>query len=61
MAQALKKINYQGRVVMEPFIKPGGEVGEAIHVWRDLSSGADEAQLDLQAHQALSFIRSKLT
>jgi len=60
MAQALKKINYQGRVVMEPFIKPGGEVGEAIHVWRDLSSGADEAQLDLQAHQALSFIRSKL-
>lgn len=60
MAQALKKINYQGRVVMEPFVKPGGEVGEAIHVWRDLSGGANEAQLDLKAGQALTFIRSKL-
>jgi D-psicose/D-tagatose/L-ribulose 3-epimerase len=60
IAHALKKINYQGRVVMEPFIKPGGEVGQAIHVWRDLSGGADEAQLDLQAKQALTFMRSKL-
>jgi D-psicose/D-tagatose/L-ribulose 3-epimerase len=60
IAQALKKINYQGRVVMEPFVKPGGEVGEAIRVWRDLSGGADEAQLDLQASQALTFMRSKL-
>lgn len=60
MAQALKKINNQGRVVMVPFVKPGGEVGEAIRVWRDLSGGADEAQLDLKASQALTFIRSKL-
>ncbi len=60
IAQALKQINYQGRVVMEPFIKPGGEVGQAIHVWRDLSGGADEAQLDLQAKAALTFMRSKL-
>jgi D-psicose/D-tagatose/L-ribulose 3-epimerase len=60
IAQSLKKINYQGRVVMEPFIKPGGEVGEAIHVWRDLSGSADEAQLDQQAKQALNFMRSKL-
>jgi len=60
MAQALKKINYQGRVVMEPFVKPGGEVGEAIRLWRDLSGDADEAQLDLKASQALTFVRSKL-
>jgi D-psicose/D-tagatose/L-ribulose 3-epimerase len=60
IAQALKKINYQGRVVMEPFVKPGGEVGEAIRVWRDLSENANEAQLDLNANQALTFIRSKL-
>jgi D-psicose/D-tagatose/L-ribulose 3-epimerase len=60
IAQALKEINYQGRVVMEPFIKPGGEVGQAIHVWRDLSGGTDEAQLDLQAKEALTFMRSKL-
>ena len=60
MAQALKQINYQGRVVMEPFVKPGGEVGEAIRVWRDLSGGADESQLDREAQGALTFIRSKL-
>jgi D-psicose/D-tagatose/L-ribulose 3-epimerase len=60
IAQALKKINYQGRVVMEPFIKPGGEVGQAIHVWRDLSGGDNESQLDLQAKEALTFMRSKL-
>lgn len=60
IAQALKKINYQGHVVMEPFIKPGGEVGQSIHVWRDLSRDADEAQLDLQAKDALIFMRNKL-
>ncbi|NJD60634.1 MAG: hypothetical protein C3F13_01420 [Anaerolineales bacterium] len=60
IAQALKKINYQGHVVMEPFIKPGGEVGHSIRVWRDLSVGADEAQLDHQAKEALTFMRNKL-
>jgi D-psicose/D-tagatose/L-ribulose 3-epimerase len=60
ISQALKQINYQGRVVMEPFVKPGGEVGEAIRVWRDLSDGADEAQLDRDAQGALTFIRGKL-
>ena len=60
IARSLKNINYQGRVVMEPFVKPGGDVGEAIRVWRDLSGSADEAQLDLNANQALTFIRSKL-
>ena len=60
IAQALKQINYQGRVVMEPFVMPGGEVGEAIRVWRDLSGGADEAQLDREAQSALTFIRSRL-
>jgi D-psicose/D-tagatose/L-ribulose 3-epimerase len=60
ITQALKQINYQGRVVMEPFVKPGGEVGEAIRVWRDLSGGTDETRLDQQAQDALIFMRSKL-
>jgi D-psicose/D-tagatose/L-ribulose 3-epimerase len=45
---------------MEPFVKPGVEVGQSIHVWRDLSSGADEAELDQKANQALKFMRGKL-
>jgi len=58
--RALKKINYQGRIVMEPFVMMGGEVGRDIKVWRDLSNGADEAQLDADAKAALEFIRKKV-
>ena len=31
---ALNEINYQGAVVMEPFLVPGGEVGRDISVYR---------------------------
>jgi len=60
IAQALRQINYQGRIVMEPFVKMGGEVGRDIKVWRDLSNDANEARLDMDAKEALAFIRSKL-
>jgi D-psicose/D-tagatose/L-ribulose 3-epimerase len=43
---------------MEPFLMPGGQIGRDIRVWRDMSVGVD---LDLEARNALSFIRSKLT
>ena len=33
---ALREIDYQGAVVMEPFLVPGGEVGRDISVYRDL-------------------------
>jgi D-psicose/D-tagatose/L-ribulose 3-epimerase len=59
ITQALKDINYQGRIVKEPFVKTGGEVGRDIRVWRDLSNGADEAQLDRDAKAALEFIKGK--
>lgn len=55
---ALRKINYEGYVVMEPFLMPGGEVGRDIKVFRDLSVGMD---LDEEAGNALQFIRSVLT
>ncbi len=58
--KALEKINYRGRIVMEPFTKMGGEVGRDIKVWRDLSDNAGEARLDEEAKAALEFIRGKL-
>lgn len=58
MAHALKKIEYEGHVVMEPFIVPGGQVGEDIRIWRDLSNAADEASMDEKARKACSFIKS---
>jgi D-psicose/D-tagatose/L-ribulose 3-epimerase len=54
---ALRKINYQGDVVMEPFLMPGGQVGRDIRVFRDMSVGLD---LDEEARKALLFMRGVL-
>jgi len=57
IGQALKDINYKGMIVMEPFLLCGGEVGDAIGVWRDLSGGADEAKLNEMMTEAVLFLR----
>jgi D-psicose/D-tagatose/L-ribulose 3-epimerase len=57
VGNALRKIDYQGYVVMEPFLMPGGEVGRDIKVYRDLSAGLE---LDEEARKALMFIRGVL-
>ena len=54
---ALRKINYQRYVVMEPFLMPGGQVGHDINVFRDLSANLD---LDEEARKALLFMRGLL-
>jgi D-psicose/D-tagatose/L-ribulose 3-epimerase len=51
---ALREINYQGAVVMEPFLVPGGEVGRDISVYRDLL-GSDD--LDDEAARSVQFVR----
>jgi len=57
LASALKDINYQGAIVMEPFLIPGGQVGRDIKVWRDMSVGVD---MDEEARKALHFMRNTL-
>ncbi|MGI6069432.1 MAG: sugar phosphate isomerase/epimerase family protein [Blautia sp.] len=54
---ALNEIGYDRRIVMEPFVRMGGQVGSDIKVWRDISEGADEAKLDQDAKDALGFIK----
>ena len=54
---ALREIGYDGAVVMEPFVRRGGQVGADIKIWRDLSNNADEAQLDEDARRSLEFSR----
>ena len=56
---ALKEINYTGAIVMEPFIKMGGEVGRDIKVWRDISKGASEAEMEKLLADAASMLRTK--
>lgn len=57
VGSALRKINYQGSVVMEPFLMPGGQIGRDIKVFRDLGSGFN---LDEEARKALLFARGFL-
>lgn len=57
---ALKEIDYKGAIVMEPFIKMGGEVGRDIKVWRDISKGASEAEMEKLLAEAAAMLRSKM-
>jgi len=54
---ALKEVKYQGSIVMEPFLMPGGEVGRDIKVFRDLRDGLN---LDREAARACRFVRRSL-
>lgn len=60
LIDGLHDAHYTGRIVMEPFVKMGGQVGQDIRMWHDLSDGGDEAYLDGEAAFALNFIRTKL-
>ena len=55
IGNALRDIEYDGTVVMEPFVSMGGQVGRDIHIWRDISRGASEAELDEDAKNAVAF------
>ena len=54
---SLKKVDYQGPIVMEPFVLSGGTVAGDIALYRELMPGAD---LDVEAKKALDFVRGKL-
>lgn len=59
IGQALRDINYDQYIVMEPFVKTGGQVGKDIKVWRDLSNNATEVQLDEDLQQSLKFVKER--
>ena len=58
IGKALRDIGYNGMVVTEPFMKAGGSIGRDIKVWRDLSGGADENQMDKYIADAMIFLRN---
>ena len=60
IGKALRDIGYDAKVVMEPFLLTGGEVGPAIKVWRDLSGNADAEKMDEMMAKAVTFLRSNL-
>ncbi|WP_394917922.1 sugar phosphate isomerase/epimerase family protein [uncultured Robinsoniella sp.] len=58
IGKALRETGYEGGVVMEPFVKMGGQVGKDIKVWRDLSKGADEERLSSELAESLVFLKN---
>ncbi|MBO4220251.1 MAG: sugar phosphate isomerase/epimerase [Clostridia bacterium] len=57
IGKALRDISFDGMVVMEPFMKSGGSVGKDIKVWRDLSNGASDEEMDSIIANSLVFLR----
>lgn len=57
---ALSEIGYKGRIVSEPFVMQGGEVGRDIHVYRDLLDNPFEKRIDEEAKYLLNFEKSML-
>jgi len=57
IGKALNDIDFNGGVVMEPFVKMGGKVGEDIKVWRDISEGATEADMDERIAASLQYLK----
>jgi len=53
---ALKRSKFDGWLVMEPFLHPGGEVGRDISVFREIMPGADA---DAEAEKACAFVKQK--
>lgn len=60
IAGALKAIHYEGAIVMEPFIKMGGEVGRDIKVWRDISKNASPEEMERLAAASVQMLREKM-
>ncbi|MEE1013597.1 MAG: sugar phosphate isomerase/epimerase family protein [Clostridia bacterium] len=57
---ALAEIGYEGRIISEPFVMMGGEVGRDIHVFRDLVENPCEETIDKEAEYLLSFERNMI-
>jgi D-psicose/D-tagatose/L-ribulose 3-epimerase len=58
IAQALKDIDYKGRIVFEPFIATGGPVGNDLRIWRDLESDTSYSSRQSALKKSLQFAKN---
>ncbi|MGW8426235.1 D-psicose 3-epimerase [Peribacillus simplex] len=56
---SLRDINYQGTATIESFIITGGQIGKDVGLFRDLSNGAENEQLDDYLKESLKYIKQK--
>lgn len=57
---ALAEIGYKNRIVSEPFVMQGGEVGRDIKVFRDLLENPTEERIDAEAKYILEFEKAMM-
>jgi D-psicose/D-tagatose/L-ribulose 3-epimerase len=57
IGKALRDIQYDKGVVMEPFVLEGGQIGKDIKVWRDLSGNATAEKMDKEIKNSLRFLK----
>jgi D-psicose/D-tagatose/L-ribulose 3-epimerase len=55
--ESLDAIGFTGPLVMEPFLTPGGTIGRAIGVWREIEKNPD---LDALAEKSAAFVKANL-
>ncbi len=58
IAVALKDINYDGRIVMEPFIISGGPVGRDVSLWRDIAADKSEPAITSALREGIDFVKN---
>lgn len=54
--ESLKEISYDGPIVMEPFLLPGGDIAQDVKVWRDL----DIKNKDEELKKAKEYLKNML-
>jgi D-psicose/D-tagatose/L-ribulose 3-epimerase len=57
IGKALRDIDFNKGIVMEPFVLMGGQIGKDIKVWRDLSEGASVEKMNDRIAASLRFLR----
>ena len=60
MMDVLKSFNYDKYIVLEPFMLTGGGMAENVYLWRDLTNGATDEEIDMMAKRSLEFLRGLL-
>ncbi|MDR2528899.1 MAG: sugar phosphate isomerase/epimerase [Synergistaceae bacterium] len=61
IAAALKEIDYQGRIVLEPFVATGGLVGHDLRIWRDLDTDVSFSARQEALKKSLAFAKKLMT
>jgi D-psicose/D-tagatose/L-ribulose 3-epimerase len=59
--RALGTLGYKGTLSMEPFIIPGGNIGQGCSIWHDRTGGATEGQLDEVGRRSVEFIKNRVS